>query len=113
MTNIPYSFVSLKLRNNGSHTNEIMDRTNDVIFTRVTKYDQNNHGDVQKWGPLQYFRWLGVTQAIKTARVLLNFNLIENGTDVITPTTDSKGESNEFYNNYQKVVEGIADLSRG
>lgn len=90
-----------------------VDRTNDVIFTRVTKYDQNNHGDVQKWGPLQYFRWLGVTQAIKTARVLLNFNLIENGTDVITPTTDSKGESNEFYNNYQKVVEGIADLSRG
>jgi len=34
-----------------------VDRDNDIVFTRITKYTQKDHGDIQKWGPLQYFRW--------------------------------------------------------
>jgi CubicO group peptidase (beta-lactamase class C family) len=89
-----------------------VDRENDIVVTRITKYQQKDHGDIQKWGPLGYFRWLGVEQAIKTARILLNFGLVEEGIDVITPTTEEEGESKEFVDNFEKFVDQIANLSR-
>ena len=88
-----------------------VDRENDIVVTRITKYQQKDHGDIQKWGPLGYFRWLGVEQAVKTARILLNFGLVEEGIDVITPTTEEEGESKEFVVNFEKFVDQIANLS--
>ena len=89
-----------------------VDSDNDVIFTRITKYAQNNNGDIQKWGPLKYFRWAGVSTAVMTARTLLDLGIIKEGTDVVTPITEEIGESKEFYRDYEKIIDAMADLSR-
>ena len=89
-----------------------VDRDNDIVFTRITKYTQKDHGDIQKWGPLQYFRWAGVSTAVMTARTLLDLGIIEEGTDVVTPITEEIGESKEFYRDYEKIIDAMADLSR-
>jgi CubicO group peptidase (beta-lactamase class C family) len=89
-----------------------VDRENDVVFTRITKYAQNDDGDIQKWGPLKYFRWAGVSTAVMTARTLLDLGIIKEGTDVVTPITEEIGESKEFYQDYEKIIDAMADLSR-
>jgi hypothetical protein len=38
--------------------------------------------------------------------------LVEEGIDVITPTTEEEGESKEFVDNFEKFVDQIANLSR-
>ena len=89
-----------------------LDRDNDVVVTRITKYTEKNNGDIQKWGPLNFFRWAGVTQAVIAAKLLLDLGLVVEGDDVNTPITDDEGTSKEFYEKYQEVVDAIADLSR-
>ena len=89
-----------------------LDRDNDVVVTRITKYTEKNNGDIQKWGPLTFFRWAGVTQAVIAAKLLLDLGLVVEGDDVNTPITDDEGTSKEFYEKYQEVVDAIADLSR-
>ena len=89
-----------------------VDRDNDVVVTRITKYSEKDNGDIQKWGPLNFFRWAGVGPAVTAARMLLDLGLIREGPDVNTPITDDSGTSKEFYEKYQEVVNAIADLSR-
>ena len=89
-----------------------VDRENDLIFTRITKYNRKDHGDIQKWGPLKYFRWMGVSHAVKTARALLDLGVVSEGTDVATPVTDEEGESKEFYEQYAEIIDAMADLNR-
>jgi len=89
-----------------------VDRDNDIVFTRITKYTQKDHGDIQKWGPLQYFRWAGVSTAVMTARTLLNLGIIKEGTDVVAPITEKMGESKEFYQKYDQIIDAMADLSK-
>ena len=89
-----------------------VDRDNDIVFTRITKYTQKDHGDIQKWGPLQYFRWAGVSTAVMTARTLLNLGIIKEGTDVVAPITEKMGESKEFYQKYDEIIDAMADLSK-
>ena len=89
-----------------------VDRENDLIVTRITKYNQQNSGSVQKWGVIKYIRWAGIENAINVGRKLINSGSIEPGNDVITPFTDEEGESKEFYANYEDVIDAIADLSR-
>ena len=89
-----------------------VDRENDVIVTRITKYNQQDSGSVQKWGVMKYLRWAGIDNAINIGRKLIESGSIEAGDDVITPFTDEKGESKEFYENYADIIDAIADLSR-
>jgi CubicO group peptidase (beta-lactamase class C family) len=89
-----------------------VDRENDVIVTRITKYNQQDSGSVQKWGVMKYLRWAGIENAINIGRKLIESGSIEAGDDVITPFTDEKGESKEFYENYADIIDAIADLSR-
>tara|TARA_B100001287_G_scaffold46261_1_gene35317 strand:- start:903 stop:1955 length:1053 start_codon:yes stop_codon:yes gene_type:complete len=89
-----------------------VDRENDLIVTRITKYKQQNSGSTQKWGVIKYIRWAGIENAINVGRKLINSGSIEPGNDVITPFTDEEGESKEFYENYANVIDAIADLSR-
>ncbi|NDE95242.1 MAG: class A beta-lactamase-related serine hydrolase, partial [Proteobacteria bacterium] len=88
-----------------------VDRENDIIVTRITKYNQQNSGDIQKWGPMSYLKWAGVDNAIKVGRRLIENGVIESGTNVITPFTDKEGESKEFYPRYGDFIAAIQNLS--
>ena len=88
-----------------------VDRENDIIVTRITKYNQQDTGDVQKWGPMKYLKWAGVDNAVKIGRSLIEKGVIESGSNVITPITDLEGESKEFYVRYEDFIDGIENLS--
>ena len=88
-----------------------VDRKNDIVVTRITKYKQQDSGDVQMWGPMKYLRWAGVENAINIGRVLIEKGAIKSGSDVVTPFTDSNGESKEFNNLYGDFIRAIEDLS--
>ncbi len=89
-----------------------VDRENDVVVTRITKYNQDDMGSTQKWGIMRYLKWAGVDNAIKVGRALIEVGQIQAGSDVITPFTDEEGESKEFYKKYQEIINAIADISR-
>ena len=88
-----------------------IDKERDIIFTRITKY-YPGPGDVQQWGALGYLRFLGsVNRAIAVSRFLMAIGLISlDDGSVRTPYTNEDGESREFYQNYVKIVDSIADL---
>ena len=88
-----------------------IDKERDIIFTRITKY-RPIEGDIQDWGPLGYLRFLGsVDRASNFSRFLIWIGLIDiDGGSVVIPYTEADGESKEFYENYVKIVERIADL---
>jgi CubicO group peptidase (beta-lactamase class C family) len=88
-----------------------VDRKNDIIVTRITKYNQQDSGDVQKWGPMSYLKWAGVDNAIKVGRRLIENGVIKSGNNVITPSTDKEGESKEFYLRYGDFIGAIENLS--
>ena len=69
-------------------------------------------GSTQKWGIMRYLKWAGVENAIKVGRALIEVGQIQAGSDVITPFTDEEGESKEFYQKYQEIINAIADISR-
>ena len=88
-----------------------IDKERDIIFTRITKYYPSG-GDVQKFGPLRFLKFLGsVNAALGVSRFLYDIGLIdfEDGS-VQTPYTLSNGESKEFYENYVDIVEVMASL---
>ena len=89
-----------------------VDRENDVVVTRITKYNQQDSGSIQKWGIMKYLRWAGIENAISIGRKLIESGSIEPGTDVISPVTEEDGESYEFYLQYPEIIDSIADLSR-
>ena len=87
-----------------------VDRENDIIFTRITKYHPTP-GSIQDWGRLSRVevnnigRWLKVTRFLEKVGVL-------DADDLKTPNTREDGESKEFYEIYGEVIDSIADLSR-
>ena len=87
-----------------------VDRENDIIFTRITKYHPTP-GSLQDWGRLSRVevnnigRWLKVTRFLEKVGVL-------DADDLKTPNTREDGESKEFYEIYGEVIDSIADLSR-
>ncbi|MDC3006272.1 6-aminohexanoate hydrolase, partial [bacterium] len=88
-----------------------IDKERDIIFTRITKYYPSG-GEVQKFGPLTYLKFLGsVNAALNVSRFLYDIGLInfEDG-NVQTPYTLAEGESKEFYENYVDIVDLMADL---
>ena len=89
-----------------------VDRENDIVITRISKYTQDDFGSTQKWGIMKYLKWAGVEKAIRVGRALIEIGSIETGSDVITPFTNAEGESREFYIKYQEIIDSIADLSR-
>ena len=89
-----------------------VDRENDIVVTRISKYSQQDSGSIQKWGIMKYLRWAGIENAIAIGRKLIESGSIESGSDVITPFTDEEGESYEFYIKYPEIIDAIADLSR-
>ena len=89
-----------------------VDRENDIVVTRISKYSQLDSGSTQKWGLMKYFRWVGIENAIAVGRKLIEYGSIKPGSDVITPFTEEEGESNEFYIKYPEIIDAIADLSR-
>ena len=89
-----------------------VDRENDLVVTRITKYNQQDSGSIQKWGIMKYLRWAGIENAISIGRKLIESGSIEPGTDVISPVTAEDGESYEFYLQYPEIIDSIADLSR-
>ena len=90
-----------------------VDRENDLIFTRLTKYNDLDYGSVQKWGILGYIvSWMGVETAIGVSRFLINTGIIKRSTNVNTPNTEAEGSSKEFYDQYGEIVDAMADLSR-
>ena len=88
-----------------------VDRANDIIFTRITKYHPMP-GSVQDWGFLKYFDITNVDLWINIIRILHKIGLIEINKDITTPNTFPDGESNEFYTNYEEIIDAMADLSR-
>jgi len=89
-----------------------VDRENDIVVTRISKYSQQDSGSIQKWGIMKYLRWAGIENAIAIGRKLIESGSIESGSDVITPFTEEEGESYEFYIKYPEIIDAIADLSR-
>ena len=88
-----------------------VDRENDIIFTRITKYHPMP-GSVQDWGIFKYLDINNVDLWINVTRILHKIGLIDLSKDLTTPNTFADGESNEFYTNYGEVIDAIADLSR-
>ena len=90
-----------------------VDRENDVIFTRLTKYNNTDFGSQQRWGILgNIVKWMGIETAIGVSRFLLNIGLVERGPDVNAPNTEQEGSSKEFYEKYPEIIDAMADLSR-
>ena len=90
-----------------------IDKERDIVFTRITKY-RPSKGDVQDWGALGSLRFLGsIKRALVVSRFLMDLGLIklDNGS-VSTPYTTADGESKEFYKNYVKIVDRMADLEK-
>ena len=88
-----------------------VDRENDVIFTRITKYFPTS-GSKQDWGILERFNVKDIERFLKISRFLEAIGLLDMEDDIKTPNTRSEGESEEFYESYPEIIDAIADLSR-
>ncbi|MDO7634432.1 MAG: beta-lactamase family protein [Porticoccaceae bacterium] len=88
-----------------------VDRANDVIFTRITKYHSTG-GSVQDWGPLAYINWIGsVNFRSKLAAILDSLGLMTIQGNVQTPLTFEDGTSKEFNTNYNEIMDALVDIS--
>ena len=88
-----------------------VDRKNDVIFTRITKYFPTS-GSKQDWGILERFNVKDIERFLKISRFLEAIGLLDMDDDIKTPNTRSEGESEEFYLSYPEIIDAMADLSR-
>ena len=88
-----------------------VDRKNDVIFTRITKYFPTS-GSKQDWGILERFNVKDIERFLKISRFLEAIGLLDMEDDIKTPNTRFEGESEEFYGNYPEIIDAMADLSR-
>jgi len=88
-----------------------VDRKNDVIFTRITKYFPTS-GSKQDWGILERFNVSDIERFLKISRFLEAIGLLDMDDDIKTPNTRSEGESEEFYTSYPEIIDAVADLSR-
>ena len=94
-----------------------VDRANDVVFTRITKY-QSSGGSQQDWGVLKYINCLGsIDFRIKLATFLDSIGLIDmtshsgKSRAIKTPVTLQEGTSKEFFDNYGTIIDALIEAS--
>lgn len=88
-----------------------IDQANDLIFTRVTKYTSTG-GSKQDWGPIRDYDVSDVGRFLWFFRLLEKIGWYNIERDIKTPVTLEDGESKEFYENYDEIIDAMADLSR-
>jgi CubicO group peptidase (beta-lactamase class C family) len=89
-----------------------VDRKNDIIFTRITKY-YPTPGSVQNWGLFnRYNKIKDVDRLINLLEFYIDNNLLDLSKDIESPLTLDDGYSKEFYENYGEIIDSIANLSR-
>jgi CubicO group peptidase (beta-lactamase class C family) len=94
-----------------------VDRANDVVFTRITKY-QSTGGSQQDWGILKYINWLGsIDFRVRLTTFLESIGLVDLSSGsaqrggVKTPLTLEDGTSKEFFDNYATIIEALIEAS--
>jgi CubicO group peptidase (beta-lactamase class C family) len=88
-----------------------IDQANDVIFTRITKYTSTG-GSKQDWGPIRDYEISNMDRFLRFFKFLERIGWYNVERDIKSPVTLEDGESKEFYENYNEIIDAIADLSR-
>ena len=89
-----------------------VDRKNDIIFTRITKY-YPTPGTVQNWGLFnRYNKIKDVDRLVNLLQFYIDNNLLDLSKDIESPLTLDDGYSKEFYENYGEIIDSIASLSQ-
>ena len=88
-----------------------IDQANDVIFTRITKY-KSTGGSKQDWGPIRDYEISNIGRFLRFFKFLERIGWYNVERDIKSPVTLEDGESKEFYENYNEIIDAMADLSR-
>ena len=88
-----------------------IDQANDVIFTRITKYTSTG-GSKQDWGPIRDYEINNIGRFLWFFKILEKIGFYDLEKDFKSPVTLEDGESKEFYENYNQIIDAMADLSR-
>ena len=89
-----------------------VDRANDVVFTRVTRYASTG-ASVQNWGAMQALTWISnVTLLRKIGEFLTVIGVLDPVADIATPITYESGVSSEFFSNYSTIIQALVDVSK-
>jgi CubicO group peptidase (beta-lactamase class C family) len=88
-----------------------IDQANDVIFTRITKYTSTG-GSKQDWGPIRDYEISNMGRFLRFFKFLERIGWYNVERDIKSPVTLEDGESKEFYENYNEIIDAIAELSR-
>ena len=87
-----------------------VDRERDIVFTRITRYYATG-ANVQDWGRLKLISWIeDVTLFRKIAEFLAKTGLVNANDDIATPITFEDGVSNEFFLNYELIVDALIEV---
>ena len=88
-----------------------VDRERDIVFTRITKYHPTGGANMQDWGRLKLISWIeDVTLFRKIAEFLANVGLVDANADIATPITYQDGVSNEFFKNYESIIDALVEV---
>ena len=88
-----------------------VDRERDIVFTRITKYHPTGGANTQDWGRLKLISWIeDVTLFRKIAEFLANVGLVDANADIATPITYQDGVSNEFFKNYESIIDALVEV---
>lgn len=89
-----------------------VDRANDVVFTRITKY-YSTGGNKQDWGSLKYINWFGSIEfRVALAQFLDWTGLVSMQGNIKTPVTFDEGTSEEFFRDYSEIVDALIEASK-
>jgi len=88
-----------------------IDQANDIIFTRITKYNSTG-GSKQDWGPIRNYEISNIGRFLKFFKFLEKIGWYNVERDIVSPVTLEDGESKEFYENYNQIIDAMVDLSR-
>jgi CubicO group peptidase (beta-lactamase class C family) len=89
-----------------------VDRANDVVFTRITKY-YSTGGNKQDWGSLKYINWFGSIEfRVALAQFLDWIGLVSMQGNIKTPVTFDEGTSEEFFRDYSEIVDALIEASK-
>jgi CubicO group peptidase (beta-lactamase class C family) len=89
-----------------------VDRANDVVFTRITKYHSTG-GTKQDWGILKYINWIGTVKfRLAVASFLDSTGIVKMEGNLKSPVTFEDGTSKEFFENYSDIIDALVDVSK-
>ena len=81
-----------------------IDQANDVIFTRITKYTSTG-GSKQDWGPIKDYEISNMGRFLRFFKFLEKIGWYNVERDIVSPVTLEDGESKEFYENYNEIID--------